>query len=410
MRPKRTSVGALLLLLCSGSSVQGQFTAGKEEYLVRHISDTLSLRAFAYGVVFDNWSTTYQRLRNVHGVPTSEESFASLVNLALREYDVSHLQLLSPRQARLRASGRQSGVGVRVLAEPDGLLVTEVVDGSPADVAGIRRGDVITKVDGNSARIDSVNAATGRRVEWLHSDHPRAATLVPTGFRRASLDRLAWQPNGFAVIRVNSFNQQLYNRERIDSLFQAADSARGLILDLRSNGGGFAENVAHLLGHLLPRPTVIGRVLYREQFDSLRLPKDTALPIDSLAKAAGDSSLSMSGRPSAFAKPLVVLVDRWSGSGGELAPAALQVLGRGLILGTRTYGGVRVSDFVEVGEGFLLQFPTAEMLAPDGQSIEGVGVQPDVVLTSRETANDQIVIAAARALLQQRLRGGERNR
>lgn len=392
-------VAALLL----GSGCRTPLHPSAKRHLLRAVGQTLSRRAYVYGTDFSrvHWRemqmTEQTRLDNAE----TDEEFAVAVQSVLDGYGVSHLDCVSPARAAERRRGKRSGIGVLGVELSDGILAAGVVVGSPAEQAGIQRGDLILRIDGRAARMrKQFRGILGqrRRLEWLRDGSLYTADLIQSEFRRASPDEMVWLDDHIAWIKIHSFSKRLYSRRQVDQFFATAADARGIILDLRGNLGGYVNHVEHLAGQVLNRGTRLSIIVDRNTVDDYhRKHGAAALTLADLAVYADDVLTATAPRGhSPYQGKLVVLVDSLSGSGGELLPAALQEWGRAEIIGAVSFGRVLLANYFSLPRRFRLHLPIGEVLTPSGKRLEGVGVQPDIVLTHREAANDDYIIALAR--------------
>ena len=393
------SIGALVLV----SGCQTSLDGFAKRRVLNAVGRTISKKAYAHDVDFsqERWRELYTDEQSLFDEAETDEDFAEAIQTVLDEYGLSHLDCYSAARAANRRHGRRTGIGVLGVELDDGILAAGVVAGSPAEEAGIKRGDLILSVDGAPARKrKQFRGETGqvRQLEWLHDGMPKSADVVQARFRRASPDELTWLDDDIAWIKVHSFSKSLYRRRQVEGFFKEAADAQGVILDLRGNLGGYVHNVSHLAGQVLDRKTCISVIIYRDTVAKFRRKNPDAPGSMAELIAYTDETLLAAARLNhvPYRGKLVVLVDSLSGSGGELLPAALQELGRAEVIGAVSFGKVLLATTYGLPRGFRLHVPIGEIVTPGGQRIEGTGVQPNVLLTHRETADDDHVIALAR--------------
>ena len=291
--------------------------------------------------------------------------------------------------------GAVAGLSSRPIEE--GRLILGVVEGSPADQAGIRGGDVLVEVDGAPiASVPSLRGEKGdtRTLTWRRGESIMRGTVVYDSFPLASANSLTWLDEGIAHIVVNSFDTGLYDARALDHIFREAQAAKAIVLDLRNNPGGDLHNARRLAGYFLERNQYIGRlVLYRH---AKRHAKDDTPP-----DYTGDNGYGWRVRPQfhrtvpRYEGGLIVLVDSVSASGADLFPAAIQEYGRGIIMGTATHGKLLVSRRKKLPAGFVLQYPRGEYVTYGGKRLENIGVTPDILLTIPDTATEEIILQRA---------------
>ncbi len=393
------AIGALFLV----PGCHAPLNASAKKRVLDALGRTMSKRAYVYGVDFsqDRWRAMVAAEQGCLDSAETDSAFAAAVEGVLEHYDVSHLHCFTSVQAAERRHGRHTGIGVLGVELEDGILAASVIVGSPAEHAGIQRGDLLLSVDGVVARKRkqfSGELGQVRRLEWVRGGSPQSAEVIHAKFRRASPDELVWLDDNIAWIKIHSFAKKLYHRPQVEQFFVEAAEARGIILDFRSNLGGHVSNVAHLAGHVLDEKIPISVVINRKTLDAYHRNHDTRdASMEDLA-AHAEKTLAAAARRNGppYRGKLVVLVDSLSGSGGELLPGAIQELGRGPVIGSVSIGRVLLADNFGLPRGFRLQLPIGEALTPGGQRIEGVGVQPDVRLTPHQAADDDYIISLAR--------------
>ena len=261
--------------------------------------------------------------------------------------------------------GAFEGVGLSVSDNERGLRVVEVFRGSPAAEGGIRRGDVITHVDGEplagktaeqaSLLIKGPSGSTVTLVVVTGKDEPRTLEL-----RRARVDvpvvESEMRESGgkrIAHVRLAGFTSGAHGelRRAIDRLL--GKGAQGVVLDLRDNGGGLLNEAVLVSSIFIGDGTVVstdGRTRPRQVFEA------TGNPIDSDI-------------------PLVVLVNRESASASEIVAGAMQDRGRGKVVGTRTFGKGVFQEVRELSNGGALDITVGEYFTPKGRNLGGGGVK-----------------------------------
>jgi len=297
---------------------------------------------------------------------------------------------------RVSTSGHYSGVGLEV-AEQDGkVVVVTPIEGSPADKAGVRAGDVLLEIDGRAVEparleeaIERMRGFVGSKVHLVMS---RAGEPEPLQFELARSDvhvrtvRAEPLPGRYGYVRITHFNDATpRDLGRQLAQLQAAQPLAGLVLDLRGNPGGVLESAVSVADDFLDSGVIV------------RAEGRTA-----------DSRFEMraSGGDLLHAAPLVVLVDRGSASGAEIVAGALRDHGRATLMGERTFGKGSVQTVVPLRDGLALKLTTSRYFTPSGASIHDRGIDPDVSLAGtqepasapRDAASDLAVQAALQYL------------
>ena len=264
-------------------------------------------------------------------------------------------------------SGTFSGIGAYVsLDETTGYpKIAGVIEGSPAEEAGLLSDDLIYEVEGESmqgldldvavSRIrgeegTSVTITIYRDGEYLEFDITRAAVESVT-VAGEMLD----EENGIGYIQISEFDD-VTPEQFVPVLTELmGEGMQGLILDLRDNPGGTVTAVTSIAQYLIPE----GLVFYMESPDGTR--EDYT--------ATGENEIGI---------PIAVLVNGNSASASEILSSAIQDSGAGIVVGTQTYGKGVVQTIYTLTDGTGVKLTTASYYTRNGNDINGVGVAPDI--------------------------------
>ncbi len=294
-----------------------------------------------------------------------------------------HTVYISPEDYQLGIdiiAGTFQGIGAQVDQDPvtGEIVIVAPFRGSPAEKAGIQPGDAITAVDGDSTKGWTVPQAVKRirgeqgtpvSLSIRHSDGKtedvtitRDTIVIPTVFARDVKDANGNTVSDLAYIELQQFTEQTVDDLRKE-LNRIADSGyKGLILDLRRNPGGALDATVAVADMFLDG----GSVLTQVDRDGKRTEYD--------AKPGGE----------AVNLPVAILVGPGSASGSEVLSGALRDHGRAKLIGEKTFGKGSVNHLRELSNGGALYVTIARWITPNGEQIEGVGLQPDVPVALSE--------------------------
>lgn len=268
-----------------------------------------------------------------------------------------------------------TGIGAEIGLRDDLLTVISPLRGSPAEAAGLRPGDQILKIDDVLATDYSVSEAVqhirgpvGTTVKLLvvRADTPGPLELKIVRARVQIESVKTELKDGVGVVTVASFAEDTASEFERKLHELAAQKPRGLVLDLRFNGGGFLDAAVKMAGQFLPAGTPV--VTIRER----------GLP---------DEITRTSGTPTFPNLPVVVLVNGGSASAAEILAGALQDAGRAKVLGEESFGKGSVQELVgNFPDGALLKITVAKWLTPAGHDVTTAKIQPDTVV--KMTAED----------------------
>ena len=270
----------------------------------------------------------------------------------------------------ISAASHYSGVGLDVSVDDGRVTVVAPLEGTPAERAGILPNDVVVSVDDVPVDPDNTqDAITRMRGEPGTSvtlDVMRSGVEDPLRFAltraevRLTTVHTDYLGDGFGYMRLSSFTDGTG-----DELHEAAEELlsehdlRAMVLDVRDNPGGTLGAAVEVADAFLEEGLIVrgnGRI------DEARF-EENATPGDVI-----------DGRT------LIVLVDDRSASASEIVAAALQENGRARVVGERTFGKGSVQTVIPLADGGALKLTTSEYFTPSGRSIDGTGVEPDVVV------------------------------
>jgi carboxyl-terminal processing protease len=287
---------------------------------------------------------------------------------------------VEPPQTELQSqqlSGKFGGIGASIRREADGRYALSPFPDRPAAQAGVQEGDVLTKIDDTAIttemRLDDITSLLRGEVGTpVAIEIDRSGQKLAFNITRAEISvpsvtwRILSQAPEVGYLKLNIFAQTSRDElvKAIEDLKQ--QGAQKLILDLRDNGGGLLDSAIDIGGVF-----VDGKVASE--------------------KRRGGEVRDFNAEASGAARdlPLVVLVNGGTASASEIVSGAIQDKGRGVLVGTRTYGKGSVQNVIPLSDGSSLHVTIAEWLTPNGRQITGQGLTPEVVveLSGDDAAN-----------------------
>jgi carboxyl-terminal processing protease len=288
--------------------------------------------------------------------------------------------------------GEYEGIGAYVDTDGDYLTIVSPIEGSPADLAGLRPGDKVIAIDGEDmtgvapeeARLKVLGPeGTTVTLTVAREGEPEPLEFVITRAKitvRSAEGKML--ENDIGYIDINTFGDRT-TQELRDALDQVLkQNPRGIIIDLRNNPGGYLTTAVEVSSEFIDK----GVILYEEYSDGRR-----------------DEHRAL-GNGEATDIPLVVLINEGSASASEILAGALQDYGRAKLVGVQSYGKGSVQNWVPLSNNQgAARVTIAKWLTPDERAIDHIGLTPDVIVeTTAEdftTEQDPQLDAAVETLL-----------
>ncbi|MDD2482236.1 MAG: S41 family peptidase [Lutispora sp.] len=272
-------------------------------------------------------------------------------------------------------SGTYGGIGV-IVTEKDGYVtVVAPIEDTPGEKAGLKTGDKIIKVDDKEVTGIGLDKATtlmkgkkGTKVVLTISRENRAEPLVIEIKREDIILKTvkgSMLENGIGYIRISMFDQDTGKEFKKALTDVEKQNAKGLILDLRQNPGGFVTQCVEVADELLDK----GIIFYTEDKDK-----------NQVVTHSKDGKINV---------PFVILVDGGSASASEIVSGAVKDRKAGLLIGTKTFGKGLVQSVEKLGDGSGFKLTIQKYYTPNGISINKIGIEPDILVEALEVKEGQ---------------------
>ena len=315
-------------------------------------------------------------------------------------------------------SGKFVGVGIEISQE-DGLVkVVSPIEGSPADRAGLKTNDLITKIDDTFVKGLSLNEAVKRMrgepntkvvLTIFRKEESRTfpVTIVREEIKTQSVKSKVVEP-GYGWIRVAQFQERTVEdfARKLEDMYKQDPQLKGLVLDLRNDPGGLLDAAVALSAAFLPENVTV--VSTNGQLEESKYTYK-ASPQFWRRNASNDPIARLTqATQGAFKKvPLVVLVNEGSASASEIVAGALQDHKRATLMGSQTFGKGSVQTVRQLGPDTALKITTARYYTPSGRSIQAKGIVPDVMVDETENGSPFAVLRTREADLEKHLGNGK---
>jgi carboxyl-terminal processing protease len=350
--------------------------------LAAFAATTLLLTPAAYGASDKNrdyyrqlelFGDVFERVRADYVKEVSEEKLIeSALNGMLTSLDPhsSYLNAKSFRDMQVQTRGEFGGLGIEVTMENGLVKVVSPIDDTPAFRAGLKPGDLITRLDNEMVQGMSLAEAVEKMRGRVNSDlvltilragsKPFDVTITRAVIKIQSVRSRVEKDIGY--VRITSFSEQTASgvaralkrlREKI------GDKFKGVVLDLRNNPGGLLDQSVKVADAFLNRGEIVST--------RSRRPDDT----QRFNAKMGDLANGL---------PMVVLINGGSASASEIVAGALQDHRRAIVMGTRSFGKGSVQTIIPIAGQGAVRLTTAHYYTPSGRSIQAKGIDPDIVV------------------------------
>lgn len=269
------------------------------------------------------------------------------------EQEMSEFELLT--------TGKYGGVGSLIRLKGDYVIFAQPYEGSPSDRAGIKIGDRILEINGESAKGFTTEQVSSRlkgdagtpvkvKIERLDGSH-HEVEMIRERISIPAIPYVGWVAEGIGYIRHSDFTEGSFEEMRaaIEKL-RSTGPLEGLVLDYRSNGGGLMQEAVKIVSLFTPKGTEVVRTKGRKEEKSYKTQADPLYPDLKLA----------------------VLVNGSSASAAEIVAGSLQDLDRAVLVGQRTYGKGLVQTTLPIGYNSMAKITTSKYHIPSGRCIQAI--------------------------------------
>ena len=321
------------------------------------------------------FNEVYNRVKNQYVEElTDKELVEKALNGMLQALDPhsSYMNEEVYKEMQMDTSGTFGGLGIEITTDKGFIKIISPIDDTPADKAGIQAGDYITHLNGESVvdmnlkeAIDIMRGEVGTPITITiirGAEEPFDVELVRDTIKMASVKHRVL--NNVGVLRVSTFNEQTTSglKDSIKELEESENPPIGYVLDLRNNPGGLLTESVSVSDLFLEQGEIVS-IRGREKKD-----------VQVFSAKKGDLINK---------KPLVILINEGSASASEIVAGALQDHDRAVIMGMKSFGKGSVQTIVPIDSG-AIRLTIAKYYTPSGDSIQAVGIEPDVVVPRAE--------------------------
>jgi carboxyl-terminal processing protease len=325
------------------------------------------------------WNTIHQYYVDQAGIQNTDLTYGAISGMTDALGDTGHSRFLSPQMVTAEHNfnqGELEGIGAYVEMKDGNVVIVAPIDGSPAQKAGLRPGDVILKVDGRDISglpldqvVSLIKGPAGTSVTLTittpSTGQTRDVTLVRA---RIPLIIVTWHTlpgTQIAHLRISTFSKGATDQLKTALTQILQQGLTGIVLDLRSNPGGLLDEAVGVASQFLTSGNVLLEKNAQGQTTPVQVQKGALAPNI----------------------PMVVLINEGTASAAEIVAGALHDAGRAKLVGETTFGTGTVLNEFPLSDGSALLLATEEWLTPDGSSIWHKGITPDVQVALAQGAS-----------------------
>ncbi|MDA8092696.1 MAG: S41 family peptidase [Betaproteobacteria bacterium] len=331
-----------------------------------------------FGLMANAWNIIREHYVARATISRREMTYGAISGMVNALGDTDHSTFLSPKMLHLEhdsLEGQFAGIGAKVQMKNNQVVVVAPMDGTPAQKAGLKPGDIILKVSGKDVSgltlqqvVERITGPAGTKVTLTlrapKTDRIRTVTLTRARITVPSVSWAMLAGTSIADVRVATFSKHT-SRDLENALAAARrHGATKLILDLRSNPGGFLTQAVDVASQFLPSGNVV-------------LERDAAGKVTPIAVVADVPKTDF---------PMVVMVDNGTASAAEIVAGALQDSHRAVLVGEKTFGTGTVLREFKLPDGSAILLAVEEWLTPLGHSIWHRGISPNKTVALAQDA------------------------
>ncbi len=377
MRKRTLGIVGLIIIvtitLVSGIYYIG-FNAGLEQtkrIVIENVSNTTSpeVNSANFAVFWEVWDKLKNDYLNGGDLSNQDLIYGATKGLTEATGD-PHTTFFNPEDSKKfndDVRGVFAGIGAEIGIRDKQIIIVAPLKGTPAELAGVKPGDKIRKIDGESTQGMSIDEAVKKirgkigtkvvltifRDDW---DKEKDIEIIRADIRVPTV-RWKIKDGNIIYLQLFSFNGNTDTVFKNAIIQSVLSGGKGIVLDLRGNPGGYLDVAVDIAGWFIKR----GDVVVMERFSS------------------GDKTiLRANGNEALRGFPVVILIDKGSASASEILAGALRVQNGIKLVGEQSFGKGTVQELQRLSDGSSLKVTVANWLLPDGSIIEGNGLTPDV--------------------------------
>ncbi|QQS43523.1 S41 family peptidase [Candidatus Roizmanbacteria bacterium] len=374
----------------------------QSSYTIFNATNTTAKNADGENIDFSLFWDTWGKLEEKYIDDTKldpEKMYYGAIKGMVASVEDPYTFFLTPeenQQSKDDLGGKFQGIGAQLGLKDGRIVVVSPLKDSPAEAAGLRSGDVIAKVDGESTDkwtlTQAVSKIRGEENTEVTLTVLRGGTELDVTITRQEIKvpsiELSYEKSGnktIAHLRLNQFGDTTNSEwdkaaSEISAKYQAGE-IHGMVLDVRGNPGGYLESAVYIASEFIEKGKTVVKQETTDKNDRIYTARRTGILLDI---------------------PLTVLINQGSASASEILAGALRDHGRATLVGSKSFGKGSVQEALDLQEGAGLHVTIAKWILPNGEWINGKGIEPEVTLENEvaegNTVTDETDVQLKKAL------------
>lgn len=371
-----TTVIAILMLLTPVDSIKQPIAKKTQEIIANQTVSPKRLFINSWRTIKNNYvdpkmnGQDWSKWKNRYlpYIKTNEDVYVAINSMlqSLNDPYSRFMDIPEYESQNIKIDSNISGIGINVMTIVDRIIISSIIEDSPAEKAGLSVGDIITEIDGKKTNgipiEEDIKLIRGPRGTFVTLDILRKNKKLQIKIKRDIIRlkniRTKILPNNIGYIEIASFMGMTVPKE-FESALKTTKNTNGLIIDLRGDAGGLLTN-AVLIANMFINEGNIVKVIYRNGEKSIMQAQNNAIFKD---------------------KPIVILINRGTASASEILAGALRDNKKAILVGERTYGKNSVQQIIPMQNKTGMNLTVAKYLMPNNEDIHTIGINPDYKAT-----------------------------
>jgi carboxyl-terminal processing protease len=366
---------SFFILIFGAGYKLGEYHANQKKierptYNIINIENKAAEKNLDFSLFWDTWEKVEQKFIDKEKLDPKKMFYGAIKGM-VSSLDDPYTFFLTPeenKQSKDDLQGKFEGIGAQLGMKDNRVIVVSPLKNSPAEKAGVKAGDFINKVDGQSTKgwsltyaVSKIRGPKGTKVKLTLE---RKEKEIEVEITRAQINvpsiEISYEKN-IAILKVSQFGENTID-EWDKAVFEIKEKwmkkeVKGMVLDLRDNPGGYLEGAVYLASEFLP----MGKIVVRQE-----------------SKTIANKEYKVIRQGELLEIPLVVLVNKGSASASEILAGALRDHKRAKIIGEKTFGKGSVQEALDLKEGAGLHVTVAKWILPNGDWINSKGIDPEI--------------------------------